>query len=196
MLKSRSGFTLTHNRPYTTCSSRYLWQSRWYNVRQDQLRAHDGSEMTYTVIEKTGAIWIVPVTPDEQIVLIDQYRYAVDEWCLEVPAGNVEPGIAPVVMAARELSEEICGTAEKIVYITDFFTMNGIGNEIAQVFLALDVTLGEAHREATEHITLRAVPVDQAFQMARAGDIKDGPSALAILLCEGAICKHVKEQHE
>lgn len=193
---SRSGFALTHNRPYTTCSSHYLWESRWYNVRQDQLRARDGSELTYTVVEKPGAVWIVPVTPDGQMVLIDQYRYAVDAWCLEVPAGNVEPGVDAAAMAARELSEEIGGTAAQIVHITDFFTMNGIGNEIAQVFLALGVTLGEAHRETTEHIALRTVPVDEALHLARAGAIKDGPSALAILLCEDAIREHVKEQRE
>ncbi len=185
---------MTHNRPYATLTSRYLWQSRWYNVRQDQLQAVDGSELTYTVIEKPGAVWIVPVTTDGQMVLIDQYRYAVDEWCLEVPAGNIEPGLDAMAMAVRELREEIGGTAEQIVPVNEFFTMNGIGDEIARVFLALGVTLGESQREATEHITLRLVPVGEALHLARTGAIKDGPSALAILLSETALREHLKGQ--
>jgi ADP-ribose pyrophosphatase len=170
------------NRPYQTLSSRYLWQSRWYNLRQDQLCATDGSEVTYTVIEKPAAVWIVPVTQDGQVILINQYRYPVDAWCLEIPAGTIEPGIDPVEMAARELREEIGGTAENFIPLGDYYLMNGIGNGQARLFLALGVTLGESQREPTEYIQLRPVPFDDAVQMARTGQIQAGISALAILL--------------
>lgn len=184
---------MANNRPYETLSRHYLWQSRWYNVRQDQLRTQDGSELIYTVIEKPAAVWIVPVTVQGKLVLINQYRYPVDEWCLEVPAGNVEPGTDPALMAARELREEIGGTAERLVPVTDFFTMNGIGDEIAFIFLARGVTLGEPEREPTEHITLCEMPVEDALRMAHAGEIKDGLSALAILLSETALREYLKE---
>jgi ADP-ribose pyrophosphatase len=178
---------LTPNHIYTTISRRYVWQSRWYNVRQDQLRQTDGREFTYTIIEKPGAVWVVPVTAEGDLILINQYRYPVGEWCLEVPAGNIEPGMAPAEMAARELREEIGGTAGRILPVAEFYTMNGIGDEIANVFLALDVVLGDAAREVTEHIELIQVPVREALDMARAGALKDGPSALAILLCAAAL---------
>jgi ADP-ribose pyrophosphatase len=185
---------LTPNHIYTTLSRHYLWQSRWYSVRQDQLRqTADGREFTYTIIEKPGAVWVVPVTAAGDLILINQYRYPVGEWCLEVPAGNIEPGTAPAEMAARELREEIGGTAGQIVAVTEFYTMNGIGDEIANVFLALDVVLGEPAREATEHIELIQVPVHEALHMARSGAIKDGPSALAILLCTAALHKFLSE---
>jgi ADP-ribose pyrophosphatase len=179
--------------PYQTLSRRYVWQSRWYNVRQDQLRAPDGSEFTYTVIEKPHAVWIVPVTAGGEIVLIDQYRYPIEDWCLEIPAGNVEPEMDAAAMAARELHEEIGGTAQRLVRIGEFYTMNGIGNEIAEIYLALGVTLGDPQREVTEVIRLRAVPVDEALSLARAGAIKDGPSALAILLSETALRDYLAE---
>ena len=57
-------------------------QSRWYNLRQDRLRAPTGHEFTYTLIDHPGAVWIVAVTADGQVVLIRQYRYTVDDWCL------------------------------------------------------------------------------------------------------------------
>ena len=171
-------------RPYITLDSHYVWQSRWYSLRQDHLRAVDGGEITYTVVEKPGAVWIVPVTSDGQMVLIRQYRHPVEAWCLEVPAGNIEPGLDEMSMAVRELREEVGGTAGRWVKAGDFFTMNGIGNEIAQVYLALDVTLGTPDREPTEYIDLHLLPVAEALQLARTGAIKDGPSALALLLCE------------
>lgn len=182
---------MTHEKPYTIVSSQYLWRSRWYSLRQDRLRAPDGNEVTYTVVDKPGAVWVVPVTAEGQMVLIDQYRYPVDAWCLEVPAGNCEAD-SVLTDAARELSEEVGGTAARIEPITDFYTMNGIGNEFASVTLAHGVTLGASRREPTEHITLQLVPVRQALEMARHGQIKDGPSALAILLCEAALAPYLE----
>lgn len=172
---------------YERLSSCYLWQSRWYNVRQDQIRAPDGSELTYTVIEKPDAVWVLPVTAAGEIVLIDQYRYTIGDWCLEIPAGNIEPGHTPETMAARELREEVGGMAKRLVPLPEFYTMNGIGSERAIVFLALGVALGEPDREPTELIRLRRVPIEEGIQMARTGAIKDGPSALAILMAEPAL---------
>lgn len=170
--------------PFTVLSSQHLWQSRWYNVRQDRLRADSAEEFTYTVIESPGAVWIVPLTVDGHLVLINQYRYPIDQWCLEVPAGNIEAGTDPVTMAARELHEEIGGTATQIIPVTEFFTMNGIGSEVAHVYVALGVTLGAPKRESTEMIELVEVPLEEGLSLARTGQIKDGPSALAILLSE------------
>jgi len=184
---------VSQDQPYLTLSRRYVWQSRWYAVRHDELRAPDGHEFSYTFIEKPRAVWIVPVTAGHELVLIDQYRYPIGAWCLEVPAGNIEPGVDAAAMAERELREEIGGVAGRMVRIGEFYTMNGIGDEVADVYLALDVALGEPQREATEMIRLKVVPVDEGLRMARAGLIKDGPSALAILLCESAICAHLGE---
>jgi len=174
-------------RPYTVLASQYLWQSRWYNLRQDQLRAANGLEITYTVVEKPVAVWIVPVTPTGNVVLLNQYRYPIDAWCLEVPAGNVEPEMDVLAMAARELREEIGGTAQQLIPVAEFYTMNGIGNEIAHVYVARGVRLGEPQREPTEHIMLRQVSIMEALEMAKTGAIKDGPSALAILLSESVL---------
>ena len=87
-------------------------------------------------------------------------------------------------MARRELQEEVGGTAADLRYVGEFYTSNGISNEVAYVFLATGVELGETHREPTELMEIRLVPVEEALPMARAGEITDGPSALALLWCE------------
>lgn len=169
---------------YETLSKRYLWTSRWYNLRQDEIVTPDGTRGTYTVVEHPGAVWVVPVTPDGQIILEWQYRYTVQDWCWEVPAGGLLPGVSPEEMARRELKEEIGGTAVCLDRVAWFYTMNGIGTEVAHVYLGRDVRLGRPERESTEVIELRSFPIAEALRMAREGEITDGPSALALLLCQ------------
>jgi ADP-ribose pyrophosphatase len=169
---------------WQTLSTRFLWQSRWYNLRQDRLRALDGHEFTYTFVDHPGAVWIVPLTTERRVVLICQYRYAVDEFCMEVPAGGLPPGLTPKEAAQRELLEEVGGTATDLRYVGQFYTSNGISNEVAYIYFASGVELGDTHREPTELMEISLLPVEEALRRAREGGISDGPSALALLWCE------------
>lgn len=169
---------------WETLDSRFLWRSRWYNLRQDRLRTQGGHEFTYTLVDHPGAVWVVPVTADGQVVLVWQYRHIVDGWCYEVPAGGLSPDLTPEEVARRELLEEVGGAAADLRYIGQFYTSNGISNEIAYVFLATGVMLGEAHHEPTELMETHLIPLEEALRMAREGEITDGPSALALLWCE------------
>ncbi len=171
-----------HPRPYHTLGSEIIWRSPWYALRQDRIRLPDGSEGTYTVVEKPDAVWIVPVTAKGEIALIWHYRYTLDKWFWEIPAGNIPDGLSAEEAARRELLEEIGGAAKALRPIAHFYTMNGIGTEAAHVFLATGVALGEAHREPTEIMEVHTFSAARALAMAQGGDIDDGPSALALLL--------------
>ena len=172
---------------WETLNSRLIWESRWYNLRQDRLRTQDGHEFTYTLVDHPGAVWIVPVTSQGQVVLVWQYRYTVGEFCMEVPAGGLSPGLTPEEAALRELLEEVGGRAAELRYVGQFYTSNGISNEVAYVYLATGVELGDTRREPTELMEIRLVSVEKALRMAREGDIADGPSALALLWCESLL---------
>jgi ADP-ribose pyrophosphatase len=185
---------------WETLESQSLWESEWYSLRQDQLRTPEGHEFTYTIVDHPGAVWIVPVSTDGRIILIRNYRYTVDEWCYEVPAGGLPPGldesqrlVRAEEVAHRELLEEVGGEAAALRYIGHFYTSNGISNEIAYVYLATGVRLGETYREPAELIETKLVPVNKALRMARDGRISDGPSALALLWCESFL---LSEPHE
>jgi ADP-ribose pyrophosphatase len=80
---------------WKTLETRLLWRSRWYNLRQDRLRTQAGHEFTYTLVDHPGAVWIVPLTNDGYVALIRQYRYTVDDWCYEVPAGGLPSRLVP-----------------------------------------------------------------------------------------------------
>ncbi len=171
-------------KPFKTESSQIVWSCPWYNVRQDKIITPDGRPGVYNVVQVPGAAWIIPVTPDGNVILIRSYRYTVDAWCYEIPAGGLKPGQTLAETARQELLEEIGGVAASLDYIGQFFTSNGISNEAAHIFLATGVMLEhEPTPEPTEVIEIHAKSVSEVLRMAQANEISDGPSALALLLC-------------
>jgi len=170
--------------PYQTLSSEIAWSCPWFRVRRDELLFPDGRPGVYNVVEHPGAVWVVPVTTAGEIVLIHNYRYAVDDWCWELPAGGLKPEHTPLVAAQEELREEVGGQASEWQEVNWFYTTNGVSNEKGYVFLATGVTLGEPDPEVAEVMSIHTLPAAQALNMARSGEITDAPSALALLLVE------------
>jgi ADP-ribose pyrophosphatase len=172
-----------NNRPYQTLATRVVWSSPRYALREDHVRFPDSSEGPYTVIDKRDAVWIVPVMTDGNFVLIRNYRHTVEQWLWEVPAGGIEEGQSPESTAQRELAEEIGGKADRLREAATLYTMPGIGNEMAHIFLAEGVRLGEPRHESSEVMERHIFPRERVIEMIHKGAIQDGPSALAILLC-------------
>lgn len=147
------------------------------------------------MVQHDGAVWIVPLTTSGQIVLLNHYRYTVQDWCLELPAGGLREGETPEEVARKELREEIGGRAQCWSYVGQFYTSNGISNEVAHIFLATGVTLHETSHEPAEVMEIHPVPLDEALRMAHANEISDGPSALALLLSEPRLLSEPSEQN-
>lgn len=171
-------------KPFKTTSSQIVWSCPWYRVRQDGIITPNGRPGQYNVIESPTSVWIVPVTPAGEIALIYTYRYTVDAWGWEVPAGSVKPDQTELEAAVSELKEEVGGqTAEDLVEIGRFNTANGICNELGVYYLATNVILGEPVHEAAEVIEVHTKPINEVLMMAQTGQIKDGNTVLALLLC-------------
>jgi len=177
----------SEHHPLQTLSSRLAFQCPYYQVRQDEFLMPGGQHGQYYVIEIIGGTWIIPVTDQNEIVLIRNYRYPVRRWCWELPAGGIRAGQEPLDVARAELREEIGGVARELTFFTKFLTMNSISTETAHVFIARGVTLGPTHREPGEIMEVHALPMDDVFRMARANEIDDGRSALALLLAEATL---------
>ncbi|MEO5953816.1 MAG: NUDIX hydrolase, partial [Chloroflexia bacterium] len=159
----------------------------WLVLRQDRVQIENGPEIEYVYRVSKGAVLIVPVTHDGNMVLIKQYRYAVDTWCLEVPAGGMHDreGAPPETVALEELHEEAGATCENLILISSTYSNNSTTDELMHTYLATGVELhGYVQHEATEQIEVVTLPIAQAIQMARTGEMKDALSALAILQCE------------
>lgn len=170
--------------PFTVLESSTAWSCPWYAVRKDQLRLPDGSNGEYNVVTKCDAVWIVPVTPSGEIVLIHNYRHTLGAWCWELPAGGIKSGQTPLEAAQDELQEEIGGVTGDWQLLLKSATMNGLGDEIGYFFLAKGVMLGGVHHEPTEVMTVHTLPAAEVFAMARSGLVNDSQSIAALLLVE------------
>jgi len=174
---------MTPDGPFKTLDSRIVYRNPpWYILRRDEIALPNGGQAVYTVVERPGGVWIIPALPDGRLVIIRNYRYTVQGWLWEIPAGGLRDGITPDEMARLELAEEVGGTAESIERVATFYTMPGIGDEVAHVFLARGVALGEQHLEPTEVMERHILTLDEVLGMIERGELADGPSALAILL--------------
>jgi ADP-ribose pyrophosphatase len=171
-------------KPIGTVSSSIAWSCPWYNIRQDEILLPDGSSGTYNIVQKAPSVWIVPVTADGKIVLLRQYRYTVDDWCWEVPAGSVKHGQTPWQAAITELREETGGFSRRWTAVGPLYTANGICNEVGHIFVAHDVKLQQPAHEPAEVIKIHLKPAAEALQMAQENQINDGLSALALLLSQ------------
>lgn len=164
----------------------YPYTYHMFRVRQDQVHWPDGHVGPYAYVESPGAVWVVPVTADRHVVLIRQFRYTVDAWCWEVPAGGFHDfSGSPIELGKRELAEEVGGASDDWQYVGAYRPGVSTIDEICHIVLARDVRLNrEPQREPGEIIEVHLVPVGRALEMARNGEMVDGHSALALLRCE------------
>lgn len=168
--------------------SKIAWSCDWYHVRQDTIQLPDGSIGQYNIVEKAPAVWVLPITPDNQIVLVHQYRYTVNDICWELPAGGVKPGQTLQAAALEELHEEVGGTTNNpLIYGGQFYTANGITNEVSHYFIATNVLLSSPAHEPAESMEVHTKPIAEVLQMAHNHQITDGPSALILLLAESRL---------
>ncbi len=172
-------------------NTQYPFAGRRYKVRQDRVRLPNGSEIDYAYTESEGGVWVIPVTEDGEIVLIRQYRYSPDVWCWEAPAGSLFDHEGSLEdLARRELVEEIGAVCDELEYVTWFYGAVSASDAVCHVFLARGVRLDRSpEREPTEFIEIHAMPVNEALSLARSGEMRDGRSALALLLCEPLLCE-------
>jgi ADP-ribose pyrophosphatase len=117
--------------------------------------------------------------------MVRQYRSAVGEFLLELPAGTLEPNETPEQAAPRELAEETGDCAARWQRLTGFYTVPGICDEYLHLFLATGLTPGQANREFDEFIEVVTLPLDEALRIARRGEIRDAKTIIGLLWVAG-----------
>jgi ADP-ribose pyrophosphatase len=157
-----------------------LMTGRVFSVERREYPGDCGPALVRDVLVHPGAVAVLPVRQDGRIVLIHNFRHAVDRELLEVPAGTLEPGETPAACAARELEEETGYVAGSVQPLCEFFTTPGITNEHMTAFLATDLTHRGQRLDAGEQIRVEVFRPEQVRQMVADGWIRDGKT-LAIL---------------
>ncbi len=157
-----------------------VFDGRVAKVHRVALRMPDGCLVQRDLIRYPGAAVILPVLQDGSIVLIRNYRFAVDETLYELPAGMLEPDEPPEVCAARELTEETGYTAGTVEKLGQFFTGPGTSDEVMHAFLATELTDGPQDLDAYELIEVDVRPDAEVRAMVADGRIHDAKTIAAL----------------
>ena len=153
------------------------------HVRKDEVELPNGRKAVREWIKHPGASAVIPLLPDNQIILVKQFRYPVGQVTLEVPAGKLDKvDEDPIVCAERELSEETGYTAGKIWKLTTIATTVGFSNEFIHLYAAKDLKPGKQHPDDDEFINAVKIPLTAALQLVESGKIIDAKSIISILL--------------
>jgi ADP-ribose pyrophosphatase len=152
-----------------------------FRVVRETVTTGAGNTKTREIVRHPGACVIVPLLADGRVCLIRNWRIAVAQTLIELPAGTLEPPEPPRVTAERELIEETGYRAQQIEFLHAFYLSPGILDEKMHLFLATGLTAGEAAREEGEEIENWLVPWDEAVAMIFRGEIQDAKTIVGLL---------------
>jgi ADP-ribose pyrophosphatase len=158
-----------------------VFEGTLLKVHRDTVRLPDGSQGTREYIRHPGAVAVVALTDDRQILLERQYRYPPRREFIEIPAGKLEPGEPHLATAKRELLEETGYEAAEWTPLCAIDTAIGYTDERIELFLAGKLALKGRKLDPGEFLEIFFAPFDEALAMVRDGRITDVKTVAAIL---------------
>ena len=158
-----------------------LFQGRRFRVEQAVQVTPDGVEHVREVVRHPGAVVILPLLDDGRVCFIRNYRVAVDQTLIELPAGTLEPGENPAETALRELAEETGYRAGHIEHLLTFCMSPGILDEQMHLYLAEKLQSGPMALEPGEDIQPMLCTWDESLDMVRRGEIRDAKTLVGLL---------------
>jgi ADP-ribose pyrophosphatase len=169
-------------KPEKRVSTQQIYQGRALNVRVDTVQKAGGTKTTREVVEHSDCIAAVALDQQDNVLLVRQFRHAVDRFLLEIPAGGIDPGEEPIDAVRRELQEEIGYFPRKIDKLGGFYATPGYGTEYLHCFVATDLVTARLVAEDTDDIELVRVSSDEIPQLIASGEICDAKSVAALLM--------------
>lgn len=149
---------------------------------QDTMQIPNGNVAKWDLIDHKGAAAVVAVREDGKLLMVRQYRNALERETLEIPAGGLEGREEPTDEAAmRELSEETGFVCDKVELLTSIYTTVAFCNEKIDIYVARDLRPGSQHLDEDEFINVEAYSVDELKEMIFAGKIQDSKTICGIL---------------
>jgi ADP-ribose pyrophosphatase len=144
-----------------------------------------GAKHQREVVVHPGAVIVLGITNENEVLLIRTRRHAVDEVLVELPAGTLEAGELPINCAGRELLEETGYLAGKMTPLASFYTSPGILSEKMHAFVATKLSKRTQALEEGEEIEVMPTPLEEAVSMAVRGEIRDGKTLATLLTYAG-----------
>ncbi|MFC2000563.1 NUDIX hydrolase [Chloroflexota bacterium] len=164
-----------------TLSSQQVYRARALGLKIDTVQKPNGKRTTRDVVEHSDCVVIVAIDEADNVLLVRQFRYAVDRNLLELPAGGIEPGETPDQAVCRELQEETGYFPRRLERLGGFYAAPGYCTEYLYLYLATDLVPSPLHAEDTESIELVRVPSSEVGNLVASGEICDAKSIAGLL---------------
>lgn len=165
-------------------SSEEIFDGVAIHLYRDEVLLPNGKQGVREVIRHPGAVCVLPITDEGNVIFVNQFRYAFNKVTLEAPAGKLDKGELPLEAAKRELREETGLSANNIVYLGEMYTTPALIDEIIHLYLATGLVSGEQDLDEDEFINVSEMPLTEAVDMVMNGSIKDSKTQTLILKAE------------
>lgn len=165
-----------------TLSSEKIFSGKVVNLQIDEVELPNGKTAKREIIKHPGAVAIIAVTDENKVVMVEQYRKALEKMIIEIPAGKLEKNEEPWICAKRELEEETDYDCESLELLTSFYTSPGFADEIIHVFIAKGLKKKEdaAGLDEDEFVNLMELTLEEALQAVKEKRIYDAKTIFAV----------------
>ena len=162
-------------------SGKTVYDGRIIKVDVDTVELPNGKEALREVVRHNGGVALLPITEDNEIIFVKQFRYPYEEELLEIPAGKLEVGENPYEAGVRELREETGAVATDISSLGVMYPTSGYCAEKIYLYSATGLSFFEQDLDEDEFLNVVKIPYDKAMEMIINGEIKDGKTQIAVL---------------
>ena len=166
-------------------AEREICRARIIRVVAKDLVLPNGRRTTFTIVEHPGAVAIVPVHADGDVVLLKQFRPSIGEELYEIPAGTIEKGEAPLATAKREIIEETGFKAKQWSKVGEFYSAPGFCTELMHLYVARGLSPATAEGDEDEILKPVRMSMDAALKLIRNGKIRDAKTIAGLLIHHG-----------
>ena len=158
-----------------------MYKRSMLSMYADTIYTPDGNTAKWDYIEHSGAAAVVPVLEDGRILLVRQYRNALDRETLEIPAGGINKGEESITAATRELEEETGYKSDNLEHLISIVTAVAFCDEVVEIYVAKNLTKTQQHLDPDEYIEIEAYTTDELSEMIYSGKIQDSKTIAAIM---------------
>lgn len=173
--------------PYKRLKRELVQKGRIIDFYSDTIEVQGGKQTHFDFIQHHGAAAMIPVDEDGNILMVRQYRNAVDQYTLEIPAGGLNEGEDNETCAIRECEEETGYRAGKVYHLFDLYTTVAFSNEKIGIYYTTDITPSKQHLDEDEFVNVEKHSLEELTEMILAGKIVDAKTIAGILAYKAKI---------
>ena len=164
-----------------TLKSETVYEGLIFNITHDTVLLENEKTAFRDVLWHHGGVCVIPVTDDNEIYLVKQFRYPFSAALLEVPAGKLEKGESHEVCGRRELLEETGFNCEELIYLGEMLPTPAYNSEITHMYLAKGLKFTKQNLDEDEFLDVEKMSLSEAVELVMNGKIRDGKTQIAIL---------------